>query len=606
MQPRNLRILILSKTASVATVLATLTYILLPSALKIEILSFSVSRRTYNTIRSRISTCTSRRNGLHFSFLSTYLEVSTVSNISFPVGKMNNSSSNLFDPSLSFSPSDTLHRLLLEIIPTRDNISNTTGSNNVNNTNTNNTTTIVSEKILNDACNVLQQFIAVDTGSTSNNDNEDNDSDSDCGDVRKILSSYASTAAERLFRFGHSTIENDTQDKSTKKNKKRTWVELQDAAWKLQKFPSASPTSSLESNALAISLIFGALSVMERQRFQLFQDQQQYQYKKDTGSAKAAASALSTTILRNKPLREAGRSVSTLLLKSYINDVFVNEHNHFYFDLTILNYLAKSFQLTEEAVDSSVTAAFIGKAIVLQPQQRTPLLLTNINDDDENQNTVPDETKQIISGALALAYQLRPWSNLSPIELIDPAVAYDFYHAAEEICKSAHKVAVASSSSSSSFRPVKLGNDDDSRYHNKFSLSEQHNNVRWAVERLIDNAMKDRMYRRADAISTSLYDMGGQSRYVKARYYHACDTISKVISKRQFPIVERQVERVERAVAKVHIILENDDYNGDNNDDTKEEVTSCGYKSNDDDTRVIKLPVLSTSALTSFFMGCSE
>merc|ERR1712238_19065 len=73
-------------------------------------------------------------------------------------------------------------------------------------------------------------------------------------------------------------------------------------------------------------------------------------------------------------------------------------------------------------------------------------------------------------------------------------------------------------------------------------------------------------------------------RHVKARYYHACDTISKVISKRQLPIVERQVERVDRAVAKVHIILGSDDDNGDNNDDT---------------TRVRKLPVLSTSALTS-------
>lgn len=38
---------------------------------------------------------------------------------------------------------------------------------------------------------------------------------------------------------------------------------------------------------------------------------------------------------------------------------------------------------------------------------------------------------------------------------------------------------------------------------------------------------------------------------MEARYLHACDTIAKVVSRRQLPIVDRQIERVDKAVAKV-------------------------------------------------------
>jgi hypothetical protein len=72
-----------------------------------------------------------------------------------------------------------------------------------------------------------------------------------------------------------------------------------------------------------------------------------------------------------------------------------------------------------------------------------------------------------------------------------------------------------------------------------------------AVEYLIDCAMEERTYRRADTLATHLYDLGGQSRYIQARFQHACDTISQVIYKRQLPIIERQVSRIDKAVERV-------------------------------------------------------
>ena len=442
---------------------------------------------------------------------------------------------------------DTLYGFLVEI------------TNTDNNNDNGNATTSISDQTLKDACHVLQQFIAVDNVVEDNNNNNNNNND----DVRKVLSSCASIAAERLCQIAHSTTDN-TKNKPTKKNKKRTWNELQDAAGILQQ--NISSLSSLESNALAVSLVFGALSIMQRQN-------------QGSGSAKAAASAFSSTIMRNEPLQDVGRSVSAILLQSYINNAFDdNEHNCQYinFDLNILSHLAKSFRLTEESVEPSVTAIVVRKAVIQpqqqqQQQQQPPLLLTTNDNDDEK---VADETKQMISGALALANQLRPWSDISPVELIDAAVTYDFYHAAEEIFKTAYNCTAATAVSEAASNN---GDDKNDDYRNVFSASQQRINVRCAVERLIDIAMEDRSYRRADALATSLYDMGGKSRYIKARYHHACDTIAKVITKGQLPIVDRQIERVDRAVAKVKIEDDDEENNDDtNNDDKSKQETGDG------------------------------
>jgi len=123
--------------------------------------------------------------------------------------------------------------------------------------------------------------------------------------------------------------------------------------------------------------------------------------------------------------------------------------------------------------------------------------------------------KPIVAGILGLVCQLCPWSSdLTPLELVQAAVPLDFWHSAEEVCHS-------------------------------------HPSPDPAVEFLIDTSLDDHTYRRADQLATSLYEKGGRSRFVEARYQHACDTIAKIVYKRQLPIIERQVTRVDQSVEKV-------------------------------------------------------
>jgi hypothetical protein len=459
-------------------------------------------------------------------------------------------------------PSSELSTMMLDVISSSDDVD---------------MMTMLSGQILDDACRILRQFIETPTTNMEFNDISEvddcfsssggiNESSGDEGlndvdDRRTTLSSYASIAAERLCQIAHATDNN--KDKASRKNKKRTWEALQNAAGILQTVTSVSTATSiktatnattlpLKSNALAVSMVFGALSFLE---------QQQCQHEAENSrSAKAAASALSSTISRNNLLQQAGRPISSLLLQCYIDHAFRNEKKGFYFDLNILNHFAKSFQLTEGCVEPIVVAAIVRNTVQL------------IDTSDQRE----DLLKQSISGAFALACQLRPWSILSPVELIDAATAYDFYHSAEEICRSAHKAAKDAE------RSLLPNSDENNKYDNKdgsnhrYSASRQEENAMFAVEKLIDTAIESRMYRRADSMATSLYDLGGRSRYVEARYLHACDTIAKVISRRQFPIVDRQIERVDKAIAKVEPCNDEGKKHGDDGVDNRNNDQTIG------------------------------
>jgi 3'-5' exonuclease len=303
---------------------------------------------------------------------------------------------------------------------------------------------------------------------------------------------------------------------SQSQKKKQTWQSLQTAAEKLQL------ESTWESSAFAISLVFGALALL----------QTMYESRESLAmDAKAAASALSSTTSRNKPLRHSGRSISIVLLQSYLTHATHSDT----LNLHVLNHLAKAFKLGgngDDGIDNQTTANVIRHALRENDISNDSAMLV----ENDNESKV---SKRRISGALALACQLQPWSVLSPETLVEAAIPHEFWHVAEDICREAHK-------SSSCQVSLKTTATDT-----VFSQTEQHENTKRAVERLIDAAMEDRMYRRADALATSLYAAGGRSRYVEARFNHACETISKVIYRRQIPIVDRQIERVDKAVAKV-------------------------------------------------------
>jgi hypothetical protein len=321
------------------------------------------------------------------------------------------------------------------------------------------------------------------------------------------LGILAFKSAERLCQISSNV--------STPKKKKQMWLSLQTSAEKLQL------GSTWESSALAVSLVFGALSLLQN-----FYETQEIKAGLD---AKAAASAVSSTISRNKPLQQSGRAISTLLLRSYL----INATHSDLLNLHILNHFVKAFHVGGgDCIEHEIAARAIEHA------------LRQIDDKDIRMAVGDDSSyissKRRISGALALACQLQPWSVLSPGSLVDAAIPFLLWHAAEEICRAAYQSSLSSSPYPSSVNIEAL-----------FSRAQQQENVKKSVERLIDAAMDDRMYRLADDLATNLYKAGGRSRYVEARFNHACETISKVIYRRQIPIVDRQIERVGKAVSKV-------------------------------------------------------
>jgi hypothetical protein len=302
---------------------------------------------------------------------------------------------------------------------------------------------------------------------------------------------------------------------SSKKRKKKWWLSLQTAAEKLHL------GTTWESSALAVSLVFGALALL-----QTF-----YETQDNTGlDAKAAASAVFSTTSGNELLSQSGRAISTLLVRSYL----IHATHSDLWNLHILNHFVKAFKLVGvDCIEHEVAATAINRA-----------LLQQIDDKDARMAVGDDRSilssKRRISGALALAGQLQPWPFLSPETLVEAAIPFLLWDAAEEICQESHKSSLTASL-------AQLSVSREAHY----SLAQQQENAKKAVERLIDAAMDERLYRKADYLASSLYQAGGRSRYLEARFNHACETISKVIYRRQIPIVDRQIESVDKAVSKV-------------------------------------------------------
>jgi hypothetical protein len=169
----------------------------------------------------------------------------------------------------------------------------------------------------------------------------------------------------------------------------------------------------------------------------------------------------------------------------------------------------------------------------------------NINNNNINNNNINNNNDQRhkihVTGVLGLASELGPWSRISPVLLVETSMdKFHLWHAAERICESAVK------------------------FDSPHSCE--------AIHTLIDGLSERHMYKQSDVIATKFYDNGGISKYAEARYMHACDTISKVVMKRQFPIMERQVERVEKACERVRKDKDNDNGEVDTFNDFPGEV----------------------------------
>ncbi|KAL3905248.1 MAG: hypothetical protein SGILL_009752 [Bacillariaceae sp.] len=379
-----------------------------------------------------------------------------------------------------------------------------------------NNRTVLTEEILLEASSALEHFSQQPSTSTMT---ECTTIHASRGDIEHQLAYHAVLAARLLCQIPQSVS-------PSQQKKKRTWQALQAAAEKL-----CGGSRSQEANVLAASLVFGALALLLHSAQVGGTSRISRQDDGSNGtdaadSAKASASALSSTIRRNKPLRLAGRFIATNILRTFL----VHAAHSDTFDLGLLNHFATGFKLgggKEIFIEPHITANAVRNALRMNQHMVT----------EENECNLYNKKK--VSGALALASQLQPWQIISPVSLVEAAIPLEYWHAAEEICRSAHRTVNSAA------------NMHVEKEEFCFSPSEQKENTKRAVESLVDSAMEGRMYRRADSLATSLYEAGGRSRYVEARFNHACETICKVISRKQIPIIDRQIERVDKAVAKV-------------------------------------------------------
>eukprot|EP00934_Nitzschia_sp_Nitz4_P008365 Nitzschia sp. Nitz4//NODE_159_length_47236_cov_74.723851//26135//28045//NITZ4_additional_000010-RA//1//CDS//3329531749//8355//frame0 len=277
--------------------------------------------------------------------------------------------------------------------------------------------------------------------------------------------------------------------------RKQNWDDLLQFAGKLQNHPVN------EESVLSISLVFGALSLRDS---------------RPNDAAKSAASALASTVSRNKSFRPLSKDVSKDVLKSYL----IHASHSDTMDLQILTQFARAFRVTDE--DDGHLAATTARAIRHALRDLDPNSM--VEDLTESQ-------KLSTAASLALSCQIRPWEELNPQVLVEAALPFAFWHAAEKVCQSAHVLAKAKKAS---YIGTKFNDESVS-----------------ATEFLIDAAMEAKSFRRADQLATSLFAHGGKSRFVEARFRHACDTICRVSRKRMFPLIERQVERMDKSIAKV-------------------------------------------------------
>ncbi|CAJ1942274.1 unnamed protein product [Cylindrotheca closterium] len=380
------------------------------------------------------------------------------------------------------------------------------------------------------ALNVLQSVLAAPAAAVSTDDTE--------MEVEQNSTAEPNQNAERRFAQHAILVAESMCDIVNDMNlhKKERWQALQKRAEFLQSDVS-------EANALAVSMVFGALSLFPPETATTAGSNSNNNKKSKNknnqndeaqSGPKAAASAMSSTTSRNKNFRHKGRIIANNVLKSFL----VHSSCSDTINLTILTHFAKAFKINHEQdpqyseLAANAIRYSLRHDLVEDGSTATTILVDPANDASE------DVKKQRVSSALALACQMGPWPMLSPVPLIDIAIELDYWHTAEQVCISAYKAASSN---------VQVPIAGAIQYNQQERLEE----VLKATEALIETAMDARLFRLADNMATKLYEQGGRSKYVEARLYHAFDTITKVVYKRQLPIIERQVDRVDKAVEKL-------------------------------------------------------
>eukprot|EP00571_Detonula_confervacea_P005703 CAMPEP_0172323104 /NCGR_PEP_ID=MMETSP1058-20130122/47862_1 /TAXON_ID=83371 /ORGANISM="Detonula confervacea, Strain CCMP 353" /LENGTH=805 /DNA_ID=CAMNT_0013039021 /DNA_START=297 /DNA_END=2714 /DNA_ORIENTATION=- len=168
--------------------------------------------------------------------------------------------------------------------------------------------------------------------------------------------------------------------------------------------------------------------------------------------------------------------------------------------------------------------------------------------------------KDAVPPTLSLVANIRPWNHVQVEKLVRIAAEMDLWYSAEILCDAAIDTMVSSKPSCSiqEGKHVMMatafphGAEPEALLTDSLAASFSRDSIaNLAAGAIIDIALDYRLYRRADVFASKFYHYGGPERYAEARFLHACDTITKVVQRKQVQIVDKQIDRVDKMVAKV-------------------------------------------------------
>jgi len=220
------------------------------------------------------------------------------------------------------------------------------------------------------------------------------------------------------------------------------------------------------------------------------------------------------------------RAVVLELLQQYTQSAKVNKTSSTTIDLSIVAKIESGFAVGRKCRyhDKELSQA-VGDLLCNQ------VLGVSGNTDDSDVSTTTI-SKDILTPTLSLVSNIRPWQyqtmNISIEKLITIAGELDLWLSAELLCDAAIE----------SVRLVVVPKQEETIAH-------------LATGALVDCTLDYRLYRRADSFASKYYSWVGRERYAESRYLHALDTITKLVKKRQVPIIDKQIERVDSMVQKV-------------------------------------------------------
>lgn len=187
----------------------------------------------------------------------------------------------------------------------------------------------------------------------------------------------------------------------------------------------------------------------------------------------------------------------------------------------------------------------------------------DITSDDDSIDSIVDDNgvavaRDQIPPILCLVANTRPWEYVQLEKLVRMSAEMSLWYSAELLADAAIDSVVPPEPLSKGQEKKKImatlipkGAKTEALLPANAVIAPQGSIAHLAAGAIIDIAFDYRLYRRADAFASKYYAFGGPERYAEARFLHACDTITKLVKKKQVQVIDKQIARVDDMVAKV-------------------------------------------------------